>query len=121
MTKPLRDSRLLHDLAGGCYHELTENHQSDEAIFGTYAWTRRRSRRCARRCSWPERFPRQGQPDTCLVISHTNRMRLNEQHNRRLAPAEAVTLRYEGRAVAGTNLKRCGSGRGCASRRAPTP
>ena len=30
-------------------------------------------------------------------------MRLNEQHNRRLAPAEAVTLRYEGRAVAGTN------------------
>ena len=30
-------------------------------------------------------------------------MRLNEQHNPRLAPAEAVTLRYEGRAAAGTN------------------
>ena len=27
-----------------------------------------------------ERFPRRGQPDTCLVISHANRMRLNEQH-----------------------------------------
>ena len=50
-----------------------------------------------------ERFPRRGQPDTCLVISHANRMRLNEQHNRRLAPADAVTLRYEGRAAAGTN------------------
>ena len=51
-----------------------------------------------------ERFPRRGQPDTCLVISHANRMRLNEQHNRRLAPEGAVTLRYEGRAgAAGTN------------------
>ena len=57
VTKPLKDSRLLHDLAGGCYHELSENHRSDEAIFaascGTCAWTRRRSRRCVRRCSWP--------------------------------------------------------------------
>ena len=70
------------------------------ASCGTYAWTRRRSRRCARRCSWPGSA---WQPDTCLVISHANRMRLNEQHNRRLAPAEAVTLRYEGRAAAGTN------------------
>ena len=63
VTKPLRDSRLLHDLAGGCYHELTENHRSDEAIFascGTYAWTRRRSRRCARRCSWPGSASRGG-------------------------------------------------------------
>ena len=33
VTKPLKSSRLLHDLAGGCYHELTENHRSDEAIF----------------------------------------------------------------------------------------
>ena len=44
VTKPLRNSRLLHDLAGGCYHELTENHRSDEAIFG---WRRRRSRQGA--------------------------------------------------------------------------
>ena len=43
-------------------------------------------------------------PDTCLVISHANRMRLNEQHNLRLAPEGAVTLRYEGGAgAAGTN------------------
>ena len=106
VTKPLSDSRLLHDLAGGCYHELTENHRSDEAIFG-FLYLRvdeaeepplREALQLAR-----ERFPRRGQPDTCLVISHANRMRLNEQHNRRLAPAEAVTLRYEGRAAAGTN------------------
>ena len=50
-----------------------------------------------------ESFPRRGQPDTCLVISHANRMRLNEQHNRRLAPENAVTITYEGRAAAGTN------------------
>ena len=107
VTKPVRDSRLLHDLAGGCYHELTENHRSDEAIFGFLRYLRvdeaeepplREALQLAR-----ERFPRRGQPDTCLVISHANRMRLNEQHNRRLAPAEAVTLRYEGRAAAGTN------------------
>ena len=107
VTKPLRDSRLLHDLAGGCYHELTENHRSDEAIFGFLRYLHvdeaeepplREALQLAR-----ERFPRRGQPDTCLVISHANRMRLNEQHNRRLAPAEAVTLRYEGRAAAGTN------------------
>ena len=53
----------------------------------------------------PERFPRRGQPDTCLVISHANRMRLNEQHNRRLAPAEAVTLRYEGRTNAPQTMR----------------
>ena len=98
VTKPLRDSRLLHDLAGGCYHELTENHRSDEAIFGYLRVDEaeepplREALQLAR-----ERFPRRGQPDTCLVISHANRMRLNEQHNLRLAPAEAVTLRYEGR------------------------
>ncbi|CAE7497464.1 unnamed protein product, partial [Symbiodinium microadriaticum] len=94
VTKPLRDSRLLHDLAGGCYHELTENHRSDEAIFGFLRYLRvdeaeepplREALQLAR-----ERFPRRGQPDTCLVISHANRMRLNEQHNRRLAPAEAA-------------------------------
>ena len=86
---------------------LTENHRSDEAIFGFLRYLRvdeaeepplREALQLAR-----ERFPRRGQPDTCLVISHANRMRLNEQHNWRLAPAEAVTLRYEGRAAAGTN------------------
>ena len=83
------------------------DHRSDEAIFGFLRYLRvdeaeepplREALQLAR-----ERFPRRGQPDTCLVISHANRMRLNEQHNRRLAPAEAVTLRYEGRAAAGTN------------------
>ena len=107
MTKPLKDSRLLHDLAGGCYHELSENHRSDEAIFGFLRYLRvdeaeepplREALQLAR-----ESFPRRGQPDTCLVISHANRMRLNEQHNRRLAPENAVTITYEGRAAAGTN------------------
>ena len=87
VTKPLKDSRLLHDLAGGCYHELTENHRSDEAVFGFLRYLRvdeaeepplREALQLAR-----ERFPRRGQPDTCLVISHANRMRLNEQHNRK--------------------------------------
>eukprot|EP00439_Symbiodinium_sp_Y106_P020317 s8192_g2.t1 len=107
VTKPLKDSRLLHDLAGGCYHELSENHRSDEAIFGFLRYLRvdeaeepplREALQLAR-----ESFPRRGQPDTCLVISHANRMRLNEQHNRRLAPENAVTITYEGRAAAGTN------------------
>ena len=40
VTKPLKDSRLLHDLAGGCYHELSENHRSDEAIFGFLRYLR---------------------------------------------------------------------------------
>ena len=40
VTKPLKDSRLLHDLAGGCYHELTENHRSDEAVFGFLRYLR---------------------------------------------------------------------------------
>ena len=54
VTKPLKDSRLLHDLAGGCYHELSENHRSDEAIFGFLRYLRvDESRRCVRRCSWP--------------------------------------------------------------------
>ena len=107
VTNPFKDSRLLHDLAGGCYHELMENRRSDEAVFGFLRYLRvdeaeepplREALQLAL-----ERFPRRGQPDTCLVISHANRMRLNEQHNRRLAPAEEVTLRYEGRAAAGTN------------------
>ncbi|CAE7216787.1 unnamed protein product [Symbiodinium natans] len=99
VTKPLKRSRLLHDLAGGFYHELTENHRSDGAIFGFLQYLRvdeaeepplHEALQLAR-----ERFPRRGQPDTCLVISHANRMRLNEQHNRRMAPEGAVTLRYE--------------------------
>ena len=76
VTNLFRDSRLLHDLAGGCYHELTENHRSDEAIFGFLRYLRvdeaeepplREALQLAR-----ERFPRRGQPDTCLVISHAN-------------------------------------------------
>ena len=33
VLRTLKESQLLHDLAGGCVHELTENRRSDERIF----------------------------------------------------------------------------------------
>ena len=106
VTKPLRDSRLLHDLAGGCYHELTENHRSDEAIFGFLRYLRvdeaeepplREALQLARSAS------RNGGSRTPAWSSATPTGCASTSSKRRLAPAEAVTLRYEGRAAAGTN------------------
>ena len=83
VLRSLKDSQLLHDLAGGCVHELTENQRSDETIFRFLQWLRvdepeqpplREAVQAAR-----ELFPRRGHPDTCLVISHAHRMAINER------------------------------------------
>ena len=46
VTKPLRDSATTSS------RRTTGATRPSSASCGTYAWTRRRSRRCARRCSW---------------------------------------------------------------------
>ena len=46
-----------------------------------------------------ERFPRQGEPDVSLVISHAHRIRIN-------APPEAVTIEYSGTGPTTTNMPR---------------
>ena len=92
VERPLKDSDLLRDLAGGYCHELTENRRSDERIFQFISWLRvgeaeevplAEAVRLARR-----EFPRPGgqHPDVCLVLSHTHRVQINERENRRLAP-----------------------------------
>ena len=81
----LKESQLLHDLAGGCVHELTENRRSDERIFRFLQYLRvdeaeqvplRDAVQVAR-----EQFPMRGLPDTCLVISHAHRMAINDREN----------------------------------------
>ena len=107
VLRSLKDSQLLHDLAGGCVHELTENQRSDETIFRFLQWLRvdepeqpplREAVQAAR-----ELFPRRGHPDTCLVISHAHRMAINERENRRLAPEGALLLEHRAQGQAGTN------------------
>ena len=107
VLRSLKDSQLLHDLAGGCVHELTENQRSDETIFRFLRWLRvdepeqpplREAVQAAR-----ERFPRRGHPDTCLVISHAHRMAINERENRRLAPEGALLVEHRAQGPAGTN------------------
>ena len=107
VLRSLKDSQLLHDLAGGCVHELTENQRSDETIFRFLRWLRvdepeqpplREAVQAAR-----ERFLRRGHPDTCLVISHAHRMAINERENRRLAPEGALLVEHRAQGPAGTN------------------
>ena len=71
VLRTLKESQLLHDLAGGCVHELTENRRSDERIFRFLHYLRvdeaeqvplRDAVQVAR-----EQFPMRGLPDTCLV------------------------------------------------------
>ena len=78
VLRTLKESQLLHDLAGGCVHELTENRRSDERIFRFLQYLRvdeaeqvplRDAVQVPR-----EQFPMRGLPDTCLVISHAHRM-----------------------------------------------
>ena len=89
VLRTLKESQLLHDLAGGCVHELTENRlrflQYSEQV------PLRDAVQVAR-----EQFPRRGLPDTCLVIS-------NDRENRRLAPEGAVLLEHRAQGPAGTN------------------
>ena len=106
VLRTLKESQLLHDLAGGCVHELTENRCSDERIFRFLQYLRvdeaeqvplRDAVQVAR-----EQFPRRGLPDTCLVISHAHRM-INDRENRRLAPKGALLLEHRAQGPAGTN------------------
>ena len=107
VLRTLKESQLLHDLAGGCVHELTENRRSDERIFRFLQYLRvdeaeqvplRDAVQVAR-----EQFPMRGLPDTCLVISHAHRITINDRENRRLAPEGAVLLEHRGQGPAGTN------------------
>ena len=107
VCKELKDSQLLHDLAGGWCHELSERWRFDERIFEFLTWLRvdepeqvplLEAVREARR-----RFPRRGEPDVSLVISHAKRLQINERENRRLAPADALLVQYEARGAVPTN------------------
>ena len=107
VCKELKDSQLLRDLAGGWCHELSERWRFDERIFEFLTWLRvdepeqvplAEAVREARR-----RFPRRGEPDVSLVISHAKRLQINERENRRLAPADALVVQYEARGAVPTN------------------
>ena len=107
VCRELKDSQLLHDLAGGWCHELSERWRFDERIFEFLTWLRvdepeqvplPEAVREARR-----RFPRRGEPDVSLVISHAKRLQINERENRRLAPADALVVQYEARGAVPTN------------------
>ncbi|OLP90574.1 hypothetical protein AK812_SmicGene27844 [Symbiodinium microadriaticum] len=70
VCRELKDSQLLHDLAGaGATRRVDEAEQVPlrEAV------------QMAR-----QRFPRRGEPEVCLVISHAKRLQINERENRRL-------------------------------------
>ena len=107
VCKELKDSQLLRDLAGGWCHELSERWRFDERIFEFLTWLRvdepeqvplAEAVREARR-----RFPRRGEPDVSLVISHAKRLQINERENRRLAPADALVVQYEARGAVPMN------------------
>ena len=107
VCRELKDSQLLHDLAGGWCHELSERWRFDEQIFEFLTWLRVDE---AEQVSLPEalrearqRFPRRGEPDVSLVISHAKRLQINDRENRRLAPPGALVLRYEARGAVPTN------------------
>ena len=107
VCKELKDSQLLHDLAGGWCHELSERWRFDERIFEFLTWLKvdepeqvplSAAVREARR-----RFLRRGEPDVSLVISHAKRLQINDRENRRLAPADALVVPYEARGAVPTN------------------
>ena len=100
VNKPLRHSQLTLDLAGGWRHELTENKRSNARIFDLVRSLRvdepdkmplQEALQTAQRL-----FPRKpGVPDTTLTISHAQRMAINADANRRLAPAIAQLVEPE--------------------------
>ena len=113
VLRSLKESQLLHDLAGGFVHELTENQRSDEKIFRFLEWLRVDEPEQAELRDAVQRarklFPRRGHPDTCLVISHADRIAINDRENRRLAPEGAVLVEHRGSGPAGTSQQGCGS------------
>ena len=108
VQRELKHCQLLHDLTDGWHHELTENMRSDPGIFGFLTWLRvdepREQSLAEALQTARERFPRQGEPDVSLVISHARRIRINARDNRRLAPPEAVTIEYTGTGPTTTNM-----------------
>ena len=108
VQRELKRCQLLHDLTDGWHHELTENMRSDPGIFGFLTWLRvdepREQSLAEALQAARERFPRQGEPDVSLVISHAHRIRINARDNRRLAPPEAVTIEYSGTGPTTTNM-----------------
>ena len=65
-------------------------HRPERGIFGFLTWLRvdepREQSLAEALQAARERFPRQGEPDVSLVISHAHRIRINARDNRRLAP-----------------------------------
>ena len=108
VQRELKHCQLLHDLTDGWHHELTENMRSDPGIFDFLTWLRvdepREQSLAEALQAARERFPRQGEPDVSLVISHAHRIRINARDNRRLAPPEAVTIEYPGTGPTTTNM-----------------
>ena len=108
VQRELKHCQLLHDLTDGWHHELTENMRSDPGIFDFLTWLRvdepREQSLAEALQAARERFPRQGEPDVSLVISHAQRIRINARDNRRLAPPEAVTIEYPGTGPTTTNM-----------------
>ena len=108
VQRELKHCQLLHDLTDGWHHELTENMRSDPGIFDFLTWLRvdepREQPLTEALQAARERFPRQGEPDVSLVISHAHRIRINARDNRRLAPPEAVTIEYAGTGPTTTNM-----------------
>ena len=99
----LKHCQLLHDLTGGWHHEFTENMRSDPGIFDFLTWLRvdepREQSLAEALQTARERFPRQGEPDVSLVISHARRIRINHQHaadHAGLARPEAHRGRWPG-------------------------
>ena len=108
VQRELKHCQLLHDLTDGWHHELTENMRSDPGIFDFLTWLRvdepREQPLAEALHAARERFPRQGEPDVSLVISHAHRIRINARDNLRLAPPEAVTIEYTGTGPTTTNM-----------------
>ena len=108
VCRELKDSQLLHDLAGGWCQELSERWRFDEGVFSFLQWLRvgeaeqvplreavqrpgSASRGGAsRRSAWSSPTP-----SDCRSI--------NERENRRRAPEDALLVEYAGPKTAGTN------------------
>ncbi|CAE7256250.1 pfh1 [Symbiodinium sp. CCMP2456] len=86
VCRELKDSQLLHDLADGWCHELSERWRFDAEQVPL-----REAVQMAR-----QRFPGRGEPEVCLVISHAKRLQINERENRRQAPQYALLVEYAG-------------------------
>ncbi|CAE7571096.1 pfh1 [Symbiodinium natans] len=83
VLRSLKDSQLLHDLAGGCVHELTDNQRSDETIFRFLHWLRVDE-------------PEQG------AAAGGRGMAIKDRENRRLAPEGALLVEHRAQGARGS-------------------